>query len=446
MGAEDPATLFNGLLGAYRQTAPATYDAGGRGLRSDRDPTAPGVAILRQSGAVRGTNRPVPVILAILGLLTGIGASGPVSPPTAACTPGLRIEAPAASRPGVAVPVTGTGSVVCPTPESTGGGSYGASQDKQVGPPGQPGQPCTAQVQKRLEFTLTDGGEYLLFWIDPMRFQGIQSGTPEPIDADRLVSGTSPQQFFMDAGQTDYWVPYTLNGKWDQSGFTCVPKDPNDIAASFTPNCNFNANPFPACLIRSGHDLTSDGLPASAIPGGILGLKQQVTRLINPGTITAWPAQPIPGLVNAPTCFFVDQMNVPQSQSWDIVLAPPTGDPTNRVLFYTFRIQVSYQGTQWDFGDGNPEQVALPRQCLGVSQDSVQTAHPYHRYSDGRPGNAFQVTATETYAIQVTEYWADSRGVRPPLNLGDGGAGPITVSPNGLAKTIIQEEGVPIGQ
>lgn len=400
---------------------------------------------MRESDNVRGRHRPVPAILAILGLLTGLGASGPVSPPAPGCTPGLRIEVPSTRTPGVPVPVTGTGSVTCPTPESTSGGSFGASQDRQTGPPGTPGQDCTAQVLKRLEFNLTDGGGYLLFWVDPMRFQGIQSGTPEPIDADRLVSGTSPQQFFMDAGSTDYWVPYTLNGKWDQTGFKCVPKDPNDIAASFTSNCNFNGNPFPACLIAAGHNLTSGGLSVASIPGGLASLRQRVRDQIDPGVISSWPAQPIPGLVNAPTCFFVDRMNIPQSTTIEIALAPPTGDPTGRVIYFIFRIVISYQDTRWDFGDGNHEEVGLPRQCLGVSQDSVQTAHPYHRYSDGVPGNAFQVTATETYAIQVTEYWADTAGVHT-LNLGDGGVGPITVNPGSLAKTIIQEEGVPIGQ
>jgi hypothetical protein len=383
----------------------------------------------------------MPVILGALALLVGM-APGNGGGGNAGCSQGVASDVPAASTPGTAVPVTTGANVVCVTPESGGGGSFGPPGKQTFQTGGTPGQPCTAVVWEPLELTLSPGGQMLIFWPDPS-FNGNGSTTPEPQDLARIIA-ENPKTFFEQAGTTDFFMPFTLNGKWDASGSNCVPKDPNDPQASFQEICNTVPIAL-ACLGQTGHPIT--GTPPGIGAPGLINLRNQIVQLIRPGTITTLPAQPAPGVVNLPTCFFIDGANIAgqdvnQEQDFQMVLLGPP-DASGRQVFFIYLVQLQKTGVTWDFGDGSSDPTpGLDPQCLGRSNAPLQFSHTYLRYS---PPAGFAVTAHETFSLNVTVFWDDSNGqpnteTLPPLPGIDVQPGPAA----GFSKVIVQEEGVPV--
>jgi len=382
-------------------------------------------------------------LLAVPALVPSPAAAVGTNPGTnPGCTPGVSTEVRGSSTPGQPVRVSEGASLVCPTPEATpGGGSFGPRNSQQSGPPGVPGQDCTATVLEPMELSLTPGGQELVFWPDPS-FPGTGSDTPEPQDVGRVISGIDAKSFFMQGGTVDFFNPFTLNGKWDPTGFRCVPKDPNNPQGSFRPNCT-GATIAIGCLIQQGHTIVDPPLAGGA--GSLLNLRQQAMQLINPGQITSLPAQPNPALVNRPACFFIDgatiaNENVNQPQFFDMVLVG-AADGTRRQVFHILRITISLTGVAWTFGDNSGQTEGLPPQCQGVSNAPLQFAHTYLTYS---PAIGFPVTATETFSVHVSENWIDSNG----RNVNEFDLAPIDVQPGPaplFRKIVVQEEGVPIG-
>jgi hypothetical protein len=393
----------------------------------------------------RPIQRWAPLGLALLAVPMGM-AVGTNPGQNPGCRPGVSVEVPAASTPGRPQRVATSASVVCPTPEAPGGGMFGPRDKQQFGPPGVPGQDCTATVLEPMELSLTPGGQELVFWPDPA-FPGTGSDTPEPQSVARVISGIDARTFFMQGGTIDFFNPFTLNGKWDASGFKCVPKDPNNPQGSFRPNCT-GATIAIGCLVQQGHSIGGGPLGLGALQGGLVDLRAQMLQLVHPGQITSLPAQPFPALVNSPACFFIngadiDGQDVNQPATFELVLLGPA-DGTGRRVYYVFRVDLQLTGVEWSFGDGSGATESLPPACVGVSGAPLQFAHRYLRYS---PTDGFPVTATETFSIHVTEYWYDSFGQpNPPLDLGD--LQPIVIQPGPaplFRKLVVQEEGVPVG-
>ena len=391
--------------------------------------------------------RRLPLVLGVLALLVGMAPGQPGGGGSPGCVKGNRFSADSTRTPGAFIKVRSEIGVTCPTPEAgPSTSSFGPTTAPRVALPAI-GSDCVVRVDEPLQFSLTPGGQFLVFWVDP-QFNGNGSDTPEPQDPSRFLSGMSAEQFFMQGGSTDFWVPYTLRGKIDASR-NCVPKDPNDPIASFTSDCNFATAPFPACLVRSDDGpVDGGGLPLGAIPGGLAGLIAQMEQRIVPGHISSMPAQPAPGLVNTGTCFFVDGVNIAgedavQGATFEVaVLGPP--DASRRQIYYVFRLQMHLDGITWNFGDGSTEvDPQLPEPCRGRAStpQTLAFSHTYRRYSDA-PG--FPVSASESFVIDATEYWVDARATHGPQNAGRLTA---TALPGGqpFVKTIVQEEGVPIG-
>ncbi|HEY7198792.1 MAG TPA: hypothetical protein VIC57_01210 [Candidatus Dormibacteraeota bacterium] len=394
---------------------------------------------------LQARRRWLPLAVALLALpalapapAAAVGTNPGQSP---SCTPGVSTEVAAASRPGQPVRVGEGASVVCPTPEApAGGGSFGPQGSRQSGPPGTPGQPCTATVLEPMELSLTPGGQELVFWPDPAN-PGTGSDTPEPQDVGRVISGIGAKEFFMQGGTVDYYNPFRLNGQWDGTGFKCVPKDPNNPQGSFTPVCT-GATIAIGCLIANGHTITDGPVAGGAT---LNTLRQQAAQLIHPGQITSLPAQPNPALVNRAACFFIDGVNIDNQdvnrvQTFQIAQIGAV-DGTGRRVFHIIVVEISYVGTRWTFGDGSDDAEGLAPQCVGASNAPLQFGHTYRQYS---PPNGFPITATETFNVHVTENWIDSRG----LNVNEFDLAPIDVQPGPVPqfrKIVVQEEGVPIG-
>lgn len=391
------------------------------------------------------TRRRAPFLLAVAALLLGMAPGGPGGGQSSGCSPGVSVDVSAASTPGHPRRVATGAGVTCPTPEASGGGIFGGGNaQRQMPPPGVPGQDCTGTVIEPTELSLTPGGQMQVFWPDPS-FQGTGSDTPEPQDLGRVLSGIAPKQFFMQAGTTDYFLPFRLDGKWDASGRNCVPKDPAHPQDSFSPICT-GATVNIGCLIAQPHGIAPGPLGIGALNG--IDLRGQMLQLVHPGQITSLPAQPNPALVNAPTCFFVngadiDGQDVNQPATFELVLLSGA-DASNRQVYYVFRVELALQGVEWQFGDNSGQTEPLPPPCVGVSNAPLQFAHRYLRYSQPE---GFEVRATETFTIHVTEYWYDSAGTpHAPLDLGD--LQPIQIQPGPapvFRKVVVQEEGVPIG-
>lgn len=389
--------------------------------------------------------RGLPAALAISALLFGM-APGPGPGASSSCSPGFSTDVRAASTPGQPVPVLSNADVICPTPENTGSSSFGPPSRNFRPQPGTPGDPCTTEVWRAMEVSLTPGNQPQVFWADPT-WNGNGSDTPEPQFVSRIIGGIDAKTFFEEAGTTDFWNPFILDGKLDASGFNCVPKDPQDPQASFRAVCNVAPIPI-GCLRANQHTIGGGPLPITALQGGLVDLRAKMTQLIHPGQITSLPAQPNPALVNSPACFFVngadiDGRDVNADQEFEMVLIGPN-DGTGRHVFYVFRIKLALQSVAWTFGDGTGTTEQLPAPCIGVSSAPLQYAHRYLRYS---PAAGFPVGAIETFTLHVTEYLYDSAGQPwPAQDLGD--FEPIVVNPGppgGFRKVVVQEEGVPVG-
>jgi hypothetical protein len=391
-------------------------------------------------------SRRLPLILGICAVVVGMAPAPTQGGSGAGCTQDVSVNVPGASTPGVPVRVDTSAGVHCPTPESQGGFFGPPSPQTYSLPP--VGSSCRQVLAARLEFG--PGSDTLVFWIDPSRFVGLQSGTPEAQDPSRFLGGSmSAKDFFMQGGSIDYWVPYTLTGIIQPNG-TCGPKDPKDPAASYTANCTFAPGSWPGCLIPSANGPVgpAGGLPLTALPVNLQGMMRQ---MIAPGQISTLPQDPAPGLVNTGTCFFVNGLSIQgqdagPGQTFQLVLTDPP-DASGRSIYYVFQLQMHLDPVQpfiWNFGDGSTAvDGKLPAPCWQQAGTPLTKAFS-HTYNHFSPQGGFAVTATENFVINATEYFSDAAGTHGPINLGALPPLQISPAPQPFVKAIVQEEGVPV--
>ena len=330
--------------------------------------------------------------------------------------------------------VNGDAMATCYVPGTTAGRTFGPTKAWPPPPRAQPkntfkpGDTCTFVVNQPDTFSPPATLHSQFFGA------GWGEWYPNPVQADAITQILDTK---------DAFEPFLVTGTFDSNGF-CTNTNliqslcllgrvaPTQLPGG-APMCwVFRLPPQP--LIMPG------GLNPGGVTLQILQVMGSIKGLVQPGTIKSRPD--LAGLVNTPTCFYVDGMNIPQSQAYDVVLeGPDMGE--GRHLFFTFRIEVSYQGTRWDFGDGSSEEVAPPADLCGGSTAQLQTAHVYRHYSQGQPSDAYHVTANATYGVHVSEAWIDADGMHG-LDLGNGGVPPFTVVTRPYLQRILQAQGVPV--
>jgi hypothetical protein len=194
------------------------------------------------------------------------------------------------------------------------------------------------------------------------------------------------------------------------------------------------------CTYTEPYAITRDHSPPPSIAPYIAQVMAEVKA--QAGTINSLPSPK--GLVNLPTCFWLDNMGVPEEQNYALVLAGPP-DPSGRQIFYMYLIRLFFAGVDWNFDDplGNAETAPHP----ACGQHPQLTAHNYQTISEkrGNDDGTYHVTAMEKYQLTVDMYWADSyttnhESIDPGVQL------PIIISTDPAYHQFIgQVEGIPVG-
>jgi hypothetical protein len=325
-----------------------------------------------------------------------------------------------------------TGSLTCFRP----GGSSGAAFGKNVAPADvqerlpnpQLGDPCQNTYHYRVSFSNDTGGNaagiFAFAGGATSGTFGIGSKYFTQADADRM--GTA-DAFVTDA-QLGTYEP--SNASDPNSPLTCQLKD------TFHFICDGQLDQF--CFEWVDHPITNDNLPPQAWApffaqtiGDIRGEAGQIGS-----------APSARAVVNTPTCFWIDNIGIPQERDLTLVL-PSNPDASGRQIFYTFLARIKFLGVDWNFDDPVNNDTATPDTQCGVHP--LLTAHRYTQISDGRNGDdTYHVTATERYSITVDAFWNDSRGDHGPVPVDPGVAAP-QISPATFPQRVGQVEGIPIG-
>jgi hypothetical protein len=331
------------------------------------------------------------------------------------------------------VPISENARVNCPFASGPTGTPTGPS-GPQPGP-FQPGQNCWYVTYLPVKIQVGAGGSVTEFDPNANGLLGPGLGYPPDLAPVPIVEQES----------YDIYMPYRFSGRADANGNCTVNVTSRLGCPDPVPFTNFVVVGN-ICWKTSLHRAVGGGIP----PGQVVPFLDAANLLqfIGVGTITSLPADPRPSLVNIGTCFFLNGATFtalgggPQPITtpafYTMSVSQPLNDGTGRLIFYVFRIELAFSGLTWDFGDGSTTPDAtLPGPCQGVPAE-IAASHTYRGYG------TFPVTITEHYDVTVEEFWEDANGDNPPIVL-SGLIPPITRVLGPFPKTVIQEEGVPVG-
>lgn len=193
------------------------------------------------------------------------------------------------------------------------------------------------------------------------------------------------------------------------------------------------------CILTQPHRIVPADSPPPAIGPYVAGVVRDLRAA--PGTVRSLPSPN--GLVNLPTCFWIDGIGVPDERDLTLVLPGPP-DGSGRRIYYTYLVRVFFAGIDWNFDDPFGDSQVQPHPACG--QHPQLTAHSYEMISEKRGADGmYHVTATEKYQVTVDLYWDDTygphhRAVDPGVPL------PITVSPpQPYDQYVGQVEAIPLG-
>lgn len=310
-------------------------------------------------------------------------------------------------------------------------GQQGALTDYQAGASidcGRPGN--TAPYGAGSAFTqaaaVPDGTPCTILYYAPVTFQNlpryIHATWTSPIGAggaaslDPNSSGDVVSAAGVTAATNDVFAVYAQQGIYQAQ--QCQP---NGAWGDF---CQLGApapNPDP-CILTQPHVIVPASSPPPSVAPYIAGVVRDLETA--PGTVHSLPSPN--GLVNLPTCFWIDDMAVPAERDLSMVLPGPP-DASGRRIFYTYLIRVFFAGVDWNFDDPFGNDQVQPHPACG--QHPQLTAHSYSMISEKHSSDGFyHVSATEKYQVTVDLYWDDTygphhRAVDPGIVL------PITVAP-----------------
>ena len=346
--------------------------------------------------------------------------------------------------PGALGKVSVNGSVSCWRPGGSSGVPFGTNiapaQVQQRLPNPSLGDPCRNTNYYRVTFTNDTAGHAAA----QFRFAGGATGGSfsegsQYFSADDAVTMATKDAYVTDVQLGTY---EHANAADPNSPLTC------QLSTTFNFFCPRTGQLNQFCLTWEDHPITADTSPPqdwgpffAQQLGGISG---------QAGTIASAPSQK--GVVNTPTCFWVEGMGIPVEEDLTLTLASAP-DASGRMIFYTFLARIRFLGVDWNFDDpaGNQQDVTdpVPGRCQGQPQLAM---HRYQQISDGQntgnPNpNTYHVTANERYSITMDAFWVDSLGphgpipVDPHVTLPTISPGPGTFYPQYVG----QVEGIPIG-
>lgn len=374
-----------------------------------------------------------------------LAGSGPIAPAAPQCIPGL--VASVGSTMNQVTPIGANATVTCAVPSGLPGqpdGPTGPGPQRSFPPVG---SPCEVIRDEPDDVVIHADGS-----VDELSPDENGNQTPFPWPAAVSIIIVD------EAAGNQLYVPFEHAGTFGPGG-VCLPNGPggwdNGCAGPVKtdPIIMLTGLSSEQCLHIVPDEAVGGGLPPGVIGPQLLNLEGQVSGLINAGTLSSLPVGA--GLVNVPQCFFINGMNTPQNQQFQIVIPSPAADALGRRIFYVFVISVTNAGVTWNFGDNSGDTTGqqTPPDCAAQAATAqVSTAHLYQRYSDGEPGGVFQVQATEHYQIGVTEMWIDATQAGPhviPVDLAALGVPPEITKPvpagGAFPQRILQEEGVSVG-
>jgi hypothetical protein len=293
-----------------------------------------------------------------------------------------------------------------------------------------------------------DGSPCQVLYYAPVKFQNLPThiyatwqspvGVPGSANISPYSYGLLLDTVGGSAAENDVFVVFVQSGKY-QAGQCQSEGGWDDYCAAFQSGTAVDPCIYarPHIYIRP-HTIT----PAQSPPPAP---RPYVARVVGDlkaraGTLASLPSPN--GLVNLPTCFWIDDIAVPDERDFTMVLPGPPDD-TNRRIYYTYLIRVFFAGVDWNFDDPFGNDQVLPHPACG--QRPQMTAHSYQMISEKHSADGYyHVSATEKYQVTVDLYWDDSygthhQGVDPGVPL------PITVSPAGPYNQYVgQVEGIPV--
>jgi hypothetical protein len=252
--------------------------------------------------------------------------------------------------------------------------------------------------------------------------------------ADRFMSPSDQAM----AATNDAMVAEAQDGTFQLAN----PTDPTSLLScqldprfrSFCPNAPTLTDR--TCFIWQQHLITPDTSPpadwgpfVAAIAGSIGG---------EAGTIGSAPSER--GVVNTPTCFWIDGMGIPVER--DLMLILPGGaDSSGRSIFFTYLVRIRFDHVEWTFDDPVDNTPSAPSADCGSHPQL--SAHSYRQISDDRhDDHRYHVTARELYTITVDQFFIDSFGTHhaqvPPR------ASEPVITPTPLSQYVGQVEGIPV--
>lgn len=331
------------------------------------------------------------------------------------------------------VPISESAKVICPFASGPTGTPTGPSGPRPG--PFQPGQNCWYVTYQPVKIQVGAGGSVTEF--DPNANGALGPGLGYPPDLAPVP--------IVEQENNDIYMPFRFSGKADANGNCTVNVTSQLGCPNPVPFTNFVVAGN-ICWQTFPHPAVGGGIP----PGQIVPFidAANLLQFIGVGTISSLPADPNPGLVNIGTCFFLNGATFtalgggPQPITtpafYTMSVSQPVNDGTGRLIFYVFRIELAFTGLTWDFGDGSTTPDPTPPGPCTTVPAELRASHTYHAYG------TFPVTITEHYDVTVEEFWEDANGANPPIVL-NGLIPPITRVLGPFPKTVIQEEGVPVG-
>ena len=290
---------------------------------------------------------------------------------------------------------------------------------------------------------VADGAPCTLLYYAPVKFQNFPSyihaawtsplGTGGGANLDPNSSGDVVSAAGATAATNDVFAVYSRTGVFQ--GQQCQG---TGAWQDFCQLAETGPNPDP-CILTQPHRISAADSPPPPIGPYIANVVRDLRAA--PGTVRSLPSPN--GLVNLPTCFWIDGIGVPDERDLTLVLPGPP-DGSGRRIYYTYLIRVFFAGVDWNFDDPFGDGQVQPHPACG--QHPQLTAHSYQMISEKRSADGmYHVTATEKYQVTVDLYWDDTYG--PHHQPADPGVPlPITVSPpQPYDQYVGQVEAIPLG-